>query len=109
VRDALAHRLDHARGFHAQLQRHLERIEPAALVGVDEVQAHGLVADADLAGAGVADFHVDDLQFFGAAMAVDTDSFAQHRCSLHAQKKKTRIVPRLGLWRGRGAMPAQSR
>ncbi len=76
VRHALAHRLDHARGFHAELQRHRERIEPAALVGVDEVEADGLVADADLAGAGLADLDVDDLEFLGTAGRIDANGFA---------------------------------
>ncbi|MCY1520145.1 hypothetical protein D9M68_549160 [compost metagenome] len=88
VRHALAHCLDDARGFHAQLQRHLERVQAGALVGVDEVQAHGLVADADLAGAGLAHLDLDDLQFLGTAVAVDTDGFAQHRCCLHAGEKR---------------------
>jgi len=78
VRDALAHRLDDARGFHAELQRHRERIEPAALVGVDEVQAHRLVADPDLAGAGVTDIDLDELEFLGTAIAVDADCLALH-------------------------------
>jgi hypothetical protein len=52
VRHALAHRLDHARAFHAELQRHGQGVQAGALVDVDEVQADGVVADADLAGPG---------------------------------------------------------
>ena len=37
-----------------------------------------MVPDADLARTGLAHFHVDELEFFGAAMTVDADSFA-HR------------------------------
>jgi hypothetical protein len=70
VRDALAHRFDDAGAFHAQLQRHRQLVQAGALVDVDEVQADGLVADADLAGAGLADLDVDDLHLLGAAMLV---------------------------------------
>jgi hypothetical protein len=59
--DALANRLDHARAFHAQGHRQGQRVDTAALVDVDEVQAAGVMADADLAGAGLADLRLDKL------------------------------------------------
>jgi hypothetical protein len=71
VRDAFAHRLDDARGFHAELQRHGQLVQAGSLVGVDEIQTDRLVADADLAGAGIAHRHLDDLELLGAAVLVD--------------------------------------
>jgi len=61
VRDARTHRLDHARRLHAQRQRQRVRVQAGALVDVDEVQADGVVADAHLARAGVADGQIDEL------------------------------------------------
>ena len=71
MRHALADGLDHARGFHAHLQRHGQGIQAGTLVDVDVVQTHGLVADADLARAGLAHRDIDQLEFFGAAVFVD--------------------------------------
>ncbi len=75
VRDALAHGLDHTRGLHAELQRHGQLVHAAALVDVDVVQAHRLVADADLAGAGFADSDIHQLELFDAAVLVNADGF----------------------------------
>ena len=55
------------------LQRHGEWVEPAALVNVDEIQADGLVADADLTRAGVAHGDVNEFQFFGSTGLVNLD------------------------------------
>jgi hypothetical protein len=49
---------------------------PGALVDIDEVQADRLVADADLAGPGLADLDVHQFHFLGAAMLADADGFA---------------------------------
>jgi hypothetical protein len=65
VRDALAHRLDDAGAFHAQRQRQRAGVQAGALVDVDEVQAAGVVADADLARAGLAHRQVDQLHCSG--------------------------------------------
>ena len=73
VRHALAHRLDDAGAFHAQVQRHRQLVQAAALVHVDEVQADGVVADADLARPGFAHGQVDKLHFFCAAVAGNLD------------------------------------
>jgi hypothetical protein len=73
VGHAFAHRLHDAGAFHAKLQRHGEGVEPAALVDIDEVQADGLVADADLARAGVAHGHIYEFELFGATGLVDLD------------------------------------
>ena len=74
VRDALAHGLDNARGFHAQLQRHGQSVQTAALVNVDEVQANGFVANANLARAGLAHRNVNQFELFWATVLVDLDS-----------------------------------
>jgi hypothetical protein len=73
VRDALAHRLDHAGAFHAQCQRQRVGVQAAALVDVDEVQAAGVVANADLARAGVTHGQFDEPHLFGAAVGGDLD------------------------------------
>ena len=56
--DALAQFLDHAGALHAERDRQLERIEAAALIGVEVVEADGAVFDAYLAGSGRADLDV---------------------------------------------------
>jgi len=71
VRHALADGLHHARGFHAHLQRHGQRIDAGALVNVDVIQTHGFVADADLTRPGLTHRERDQLQFFGAAVFVN--------------------------------------
>ena len=73
VRHALAHRLDDAGALHAQVQRHGQLVQAAALVDVDEVQPDGVVADADLARPGFAYGQVDKLHFFCAAVAGNLD------------------------------------
>jgi len=73
VRDALTHRLHHARGFHAQLHGKLHRVQAAALIHVNEIQPHGTVANPNLTRAGVAHRHLHQPQLFGAAMLVDAD------------------------------------
>jgi hypothetical protein len=74
VRDAFAHSLNNARSFHAQLQRHGQGVQTAALVNVDEVQANGFVANANFARAGLADFNVNQFELFWATVLVDLDS-----------------------------------
>ncbi|MPN45095.1 hypothetical protein SDC9_192662 [bioreactor metagenome] len=76
VRDAITHGLDHARRLHADTCGHLQRIQARAVVHVDEVQADGLVADADLAGARLANLHIDKLQLFGTTMLTDLNGEA---------------------------------
>ena len=76
VRDALAHGLDHARSFHAQLQWHGVGVQAGALVDVNEVQADGLVTDADLAGAGLPDGHINKFHDFGTTGLVNLNGLA---------------------------------
>ena len=75
VGHALPHRLYDARAFHAQLERHGEGVEPAALVHVDVVQANGVVANANLAGAGLAHLNVHQLELLGAAGLFNQNGF----------------------------------
>ncbi len=75
MRDALAYRLDDARALHAQIQRHRQRIDAAALVDVDEVDAAGLMPDANLTGARLAHLDIDQLHQFRAAGGFDADRF----------------------------------
>jgi hypothetical protein len=65
VRDAFAHGFDHAGGLHADGGGQVQRVQARAVVHVDEVQADGVVADADFAGPGLAHGHVNHLKFFG--------------------------------------------
>jgi hypothetical protein len=89
VRDTLAHRFHHAGAFHAQRQRQRVLVQAGALVDVDEVQPAGVVADADLARAGLAHGHVDQLQLLGAAVGGDLDG-ARHRCRLLGKVSQSR-------------------
>jgi hypothetical protein len=73
VGHALSYRLDHAGSFHAQLQWHLHGIQAAALIDVNEIQPHGLVADADFTRTRVTHQDLDKLKFFGAAVFGDVD------------------------------------
>ncbi len=52
VGHALAHRLDHARRFGAQLAGQVDRVQPAAVIGVDIVQPDRMVPHPHLAGPG---------------------------------------------------------
>ena len=65
--DPFAHRLDHARRLDPQPGREFERIEAAAVIGVDEVQADSGVAHAHFAGAGGCKIDVTPADRFGAA------------------------------------------
>ena len=85
------------------VSRHLQLVQAAALVDVDEVQADGLVPDADLAGAGFAHLHVDQFHLFGAALLADLDRFAHVSLLLQGAHRATnrtgpaqRLRPRLG-------------
>ncbi len=69
----LAHRLDHAGGLEADARRQRERIEAAAVIGVDEVEADRRVADADLAGAGLADRDLLPAHRLGSAGLMNPD------------------------------------
>ena len=74
--DPGAHRLDHAGAFGAQRQGEIgQRIEPGALVDVDEVETDRGVPDADLALSGIADVDVFPRENLGPAGFMDTDSF----------------------------------
>jgi len=73
VRHALAHGLNHARGLHAQLQRQGQGVQAATLVHINKVQPHRVVADANLAGAGLAHRHGDELELLRAASLVNAD------------------------------------
>ncbi|MDL5400706.1 hypothetical protein QSI00_24380, partial [Escherichia coli] len=55
---------------------HAERVQARAVVHVDEVQANGVVADADLAGAGFAHGGINDVEFFGTTVLADLDGKA---------------------------------
>mmetsp|Transcript_885 Transcript_885/g.2059 ORF Transcript_885/g.2059 Transcript_885/m.2059 type:complete len:345 (-) Transcript_885:1610-2644(-) len=92
VADALAHRLDDARPFHAQAGRQRQRIGAVAVIDVDVVQPAGVVADADLARAGLAHLDVHPLQLLRAARGLDDDGLFAHLLLLVAMSA---IVPAL--------------
>src|SRR5216684_3378495 len=75
VGHARADRLDHARALVARDLRQLHRIEPRALIGVDEIDADGGVAHAHLALARLADRDVLELEHFRTALLVVADCF----------------------------------
>jgi len=72
---ALAHRIDHSGTLCAQTGRQARRLVQAATeIGVDEVQADGVVADAHLAGSRCAEGHIDLFQDFGTAVLAELDA-----------------------------------
>ena len=86
--DAVADGLDDARRLHADGRRkRRQRIEPGAVVDVDEVEADGGVPDTRLAGAGIADRDLLPDHLLGAAGLVNADCLGhelrllQARCS----------------------------
>ena len=80
VRNAFANGLHNARRLHAQAQRHRQLVQPAALIHVDEIKANRFVANADFAGARLANSDIDQLELFGASVLVDNDGFGGDGC-----------------------------
>lgn len=74
VRDVRANGLDHARGLHAHPRGQRDRIQAAAKVGVGEIEAHCLMAQANLTGTGVAHFDVLVAQHVGTTGFMTTAS-----------------------------------
>ena len=78
--DAFAHRLDDAGALHADHRGQPgERVEAAAVVGVDVVEAHGGLAHQRLAGARGADLDILPDQDLRASGLMDLDRFG-YRC-----------------------------
>ncbi|MDT4819728.1 hypothetical protein FQZ97_528520 [compost metagenome] len=73
VLHARADRLDHPGALHAELQRERQAIQPLALVDVEEIHPDGVVTDAHLARAGLADRNLDQAQRLRPAGLVDAD------------------------------------
>ena len=74
------HRLNHARSFHpdrGRQRRH--RVEPAPVVGVDEVQPDGFMPDEHLARSRVGYRHFFPTEHLGAPEPVDADG----HCGVH--------------------------
>jgi hypothetical protein len=72
---AFTHSLHDARALHAQAMGHGQGVQTSAVVNVNEIQAHGFVANADFTRAGVTHGHVDEVQFFGTAGFVEMNGF----------------------------------
>jgi hypothetical protein len=81
VRHALAHGFHHTRALHAQLEWHGQGVQAAALVHVNEIQANGFVADADLTRARLTHRDIDQLHDFGTTVLVDLDCKAHGKFS----------------------------
>ena len=87
VRHTRAHCLDHACGFHAQLQGNRQRIQAGAEIHVGVVQARRMVANAHLARAGLAHAQGDYVQLLGSAVLVDLDRAGRLGGSRHTNSK----------------------
>src|SRR5690606_31926729 len=73
--DALPQRLNHAGAFGSQPRRQARwRIEAAAEIGVDEVQADGMVAHADLAGCGSGNLGLDLFENLGTTVLAELNA-----------------------------------
>ncbi len=81
VRDAGADRFDDPGALGAEHRGQRDRVQPAAVIAVDEVDADRLVADAHLARTGIADLDVGELQHVGTTGAIDLDG-----ADLHARR-----------------------
>ena len=68
-----ADRFDHARAFHAERERQRVRVQPAAVIDVDEVEADRGVAHQHLARAGGADLDLFPVHFLGAACFMNSN------------------------------------
>ena len=73
VANIRADRLDDSRALLSRDGRQRHRIESRALVGVDEIDANRGVAQQRLAGTGLADRHIHQLQDFGTAGRAELD------------------------------------
>jgi quercetin dioxygenase-like cupin family protein len=71
VGHALAHRLYYTGAFHAQLGGQSHGVEAGAVVHIDEVQAHRMVADTDFTRTRRAHLHLLQAQLFGSAVLVN--------------------------------------
>ena len=93
VGNALTHRFHHARGFHAQTMRQCQRVQTGAVVNINKVQTHGMVADADFTRTGITDGDIDQVQLFGAAGLVEMNGFTHGVLLWDQCEKKTHILP----------------
>ena len=74
--DLAAHRIHHTGAFCTQARwQGWRRIETAAEIGVDKIQADGLVTHANLLRAWFCRGVVHILKYFGAAMGTELDTF----------------------------------
>jgi hypothetical protein len=76
--DPLAHRHDLARALHADAARQRGGVVAGAEIGVGEVQADGGVADADLAGSGIADLDLTVVKDLGSTKLRKANGLGHH-------------------------------
>src|SRR6185312_15189442 len=86
IGDAGAELFDDPRRLIAEHGGHRHRVDAAAIVGVDEIEADRGLANACLARAGLADLDLFPAQDFGAAGLVDTDCVSHRRSPLRASQ-----------------------
>jgi hypothetical protein len=79
IGDAVADRFDRAGALHARDEGQGHRIEPGAVIDIDEIQPDGAMAQPDLAGARFADRDLLPLEHFGAAGLVDANGMRHGR------------------------------
>ena len=85
--DALTHRLDHTRRLAAEPRRQIDRIDAAAMIGVDIVQADRMVAHPHFARPGRRQVDVDPFDHLRPAGAGDA-------CDAFAHMPSVLLVPR---------------
>src|SRR3954451_13426082 len=66
-------RFDHAGAFDARSERELLRVQPTAVIHIDEIEAGGLLPYLDLPTFGLSDLDVFPLEDIGSAGFVDSD------------------------------------
>jgi hypothetical protein len=73
IADVRTDGFDHSGGLDTRREGIILLIESGSVIDVDEVEARGFLAEPDLAGAGIANFHLLPLENFGPAGLVDSD------------------------------------
>ena len=73
-------------------ERQRLRVEPGAVIDVDEVEARRLLAQPDLAGAGIADLDLFPLQDLGSAGLMDSDRVRHAALQRLRAKEKPRLA-----------------
>ena len=77
--NAVTYGLHHARSFHAQLQRQGQAVQAGALVDINKIQPHCVVAQQDFSRTGLPCISHHEVHDLGAAVALYLYRLAEYR------------------------------